>query len=108
MSVNSGVRELAGKRAELVVGDEPALLRAELLDSRQKLGATLLGHLEPQALGGDADRVEAALLAEHEPALGTDELAAVGLDRLRIVELGRDRTGLTREEGVAGHCFPRR
>ena len=81
----------ANERPELVVGDEPALLDAELLHRREHLGAALVGNVEPELVRLDPDRVEAALLAEHDRALRTDELGRVRLDRRRIVELRRDR-----------------
>src|SRR3954462_15548023 len=66
----SATRELA----ELVVGHEAALARSELLDARQHVRVPLLGHVEPELVGLDPNRVEPALLAEHDPALGADEL----------------------------------
>src|SRR3989442_1086971 len=79
----SATRELP----ELVVGDEAALARAELLDAGQQLRPPLLGHVETELLHLDPDRVEAALLAEHDCALGADELGRVRLDRRRVVGL---------------------
>src|SRR5205823_5927709 len=72
---------VADERPELIVGDERALPRPELLHAREQLGTTLLGHVEVQLLGLDANRVDAALLAEDEAALRTDELRRVRLDR---------------------------
>ena len=82
-------------------------LGAQLLHRRQHLGAPLLGHVEPELLRLDADRVEPALLAEHDRALRRDELGRVRLDRLRVVELRRDRAGLAPVERLAGHRLPR-
>src|SRR6476469_6265705 len=65
----SAMRELS----ELVVCDEAALAHAELLDAREHLRVPILGHVEPELLRFDANRVEPALLAEHDPALGRDE-----------------------------------
>src|SRR3954470_13280134 len=75
----SATRELA----ELVVGHEAALARSELLDAREHVGVAVLGQVEPEFLGLDPDRVEPALLAEHDPALGADEGGGVRLDRRR-------------------------
>src|SRR4051812_34659873 len=96
----------ANERPELLVGDEPALLGAELLDAGEQLRAPLLGDVEAELLGLDPDRVEAALLAEHDRPIRRDELRRVRLDRRRIVELGRDRTALAAGERVAGDRLP--
>src|SRR5689334_14005471 len=93
--------------AELVVGHEPALACPKLLHAGEHLGVPLLRQVEPELLGLDPDRVEPALLAEHDPALGGDELGRVGLDRRRVVELARDRTALAPEERLAGEWLPR-
>src|SRR5215210_4198189 len=91
---------------ELVVRDEIALARAELLHLRQHAGAPFLGHVEPELVGLDPDRVEPALLAEHDPALGANELGGVRLDRGRIVELTRDGAAFAAEERFAGDRLP--
>src|SRR4051794_8514836 len=52
--------------SELVVGDEPVLLRAEGLHLREHLGPPLIGQVESEVLCLDADRVEPALLAEDD------------------------------------------
>src|SRR5437868_13106171 len=52
---------------ELLVGDEPALPRAERLHLREHLGAAFLGKVDSELLGLDPDRVEPALLAQHDP-----------------------------------------
>src|SRR5262245_3509402 len=93
--------------AELVVADEPALPGAELLDLREHLGPPLLRDVEPELLGLDPDRVEAALLAQHDPALGVDALRRGRLDRGRVVELARDGAALPAEERLAGDGLPR-
>src|SRR3954463_4938460 len=54
---------------ELVVGDEPALLYAARLHLREQLGVPALGNVEAELLHLDPGRVEAALLAEDDPAL---------------------------------------
>src|SRR4051812_30441708 len=100
----SATRELP----QLVVGDEPALARSELLDPREQLGPTLLGHVEPELLDLDPDRVEPALLAEHDRPLRGDELRGVRLDGGWVVELRGDRTRLAAEEGLARERLPRR
>src|SRR5690242_8450962 len=84
--------------AELVVVDEPMLLRPELLHPREHLGPPLLRHVQPELLGLDPDRVEPALLAEHDPPLRVHELGRVRLDRRRVVELACDRSALAAEE----------
>src|SRR3954463_15635122 len=78
-TIASATRELA----ELVVGHEAALARSELLDAREHVGLPLLGPVAPELLGLDPDRVEPALLAEHDPALGADQLGGVRLPRRR-------------------------
>src|SRR5215210_4673107 len=96
-----------GEAAELGIRDEPPLLRPQGLDLREQLRPGLLGDVEPELLRLQPDRVEAALLAEHDRALGADELGGVRLDRGRVVELARDRTALAPEERVAGDRLPR-
>src|SRR5205814_7521391 len=78
----SATRELP----QLVVGDEGALARPELLHPRQQLRPALLGHGEAELLDLDPDRVEPALLAEHDRPLGADEVGGVRLDGGRVVE----------------------
>src|SRR5436305_8903963 len=97
----------AGELTELLVGDEPALSRAERLHLRQHLGAAFLRKVDSELLGLDPDRVQAALLAEHDPALGGDQIRRVGLDRRRVVELADDRSALAPEECLAGDRLPR-
>src|SRR4051794_35025478 len=96
----------ANDAPELVVGDEPALLHAELLHRIEDLGAPLLRDVEAELVRLDADRVEPALLAQHDAALGRDELGRVRLDRLRVVELARDRTRLAAVQRLAGDRLP--
>src|SRR6476659_5240305 len=93
--------------AELVVGDEAALACPQLLHAREHVGVAVLGQIEPELLGLDPDRVEPALLAEHDPALGRDELGGIRLDRGRVVELARHRAALAPEERLAGDRLPR-
>src|SRR5262245_3487744 len=88
--------------AELVVADEPALPGAELLHLREHLGAPLLRNVEPELICLDPDRVEAALLAEHDPTLGVDQLGRVRLDRRRVVGVARERDALAATERRAG------
>src|SRR3954471_14923388 len=99
----SATRELA----ELVVGHEAALARSELLDAGEHVGVPILGQVEPELLGLDPDRVEPALLAEHDPALGADQLGGVRLDRRRVVELAGDGAALPPEERPPGDRLPR-
>src|SRR5512145_2942868 len=89
------------ERDELVVGDETLLARAETLDLGEELGVAIGRDVQPEPLHRDADRVEPALLTEHDSPLGAHELRGVRLDRGRVVELRRDRPGLAREERVA-------
>src|SRR3954451_4110061 len=100
----SATRELP----ELVVGDEAALARPELLDAGEQFRPPLLGHVETELLHLDPDRVEAALLAEHDRALGADELGGVRLDGRGVVELRRDCARLAAEQCLAGERLPRR
>src|SRR5207245_6722660 len=97
-----------GELPELLVGDEAALARPELLHPGQQVGPPLLGHPETELLHLDPDRVEPALLAEHDGPLGADELRGVRLDRRRVVELRRNGARLAAEERLAGHRLPRR
>src|SRR5687767_7538104 len=101
-------QSMPGELAELGVRDEALLLRAQTLHGGEHLGVALLGELEPELLGFEPDRVEAALLAQHDPALRADELRRVRLDRRRVVELAGDRAALAREEIVPGDRRPRR
>src|SRR4051812_32367972 len=96
-----------GELAELVAGAEAALASPGPLRARERVGPPLLGQLQPELLGLDADRVEAALLAEHDPALGGDELRRVRLDRGRVVELAGHRAALPAEERLARDRLPR-
>src|SRR5215467_6589628 len=47
-----------GELPELVVGDEAAFARPQLLHLREQLGAASLGHVDPELLRLDPDRVE--------------------------------------------------
>ena len=51
-----------------MVGDEAALRRSELLDAGEQIALCVFGQVEPELFGLDADRVDAALLAEHDAA----------------------------------------
>src|SRR5690348_104452 len=92
---------------ELVVADEPALSRTELLHASEHACLLVLREIEPELVRLDADRVEPALLAEHDRPLRLHELARVGLDRRRVVELRGDRPRLAAEERVARDRLPR-
>src|SRR5581483_9495442 len=107
MTASYSAIAVGDERAELVVGDEAPLARSELLHLREQLGATFLRHVEPELVRLDPDRVDAALLSEHDRALGRDEARRVRLDRGRVVELRRDRAGLPAEERLAGDGLPR-
>src|SRR4051812_14382573 len=100
----SGIHEVP----ELVVRDQAALARPELLDAREQIRPPLLGHVEAELLELDPDRVEPTLLAEDDAALGADELGGVRLDRRRVVELRRNGARLATEERLAGERLPRR
>ena len=67
----------------------------------------LLGNVEAELGALDPDRVEAGLLAEHERAVGADEVGRVRLDRRRVVELRRDGARLAAEERLADERLPR-
>src|SRR6187431_494694 len=99
---------LADETPELGVGDQPALPRARPFDLLEQCREALLGHVEPELADLDTDRVQPALLAEHDPALGPDELRRVRLDRGRVVELRGDGAGLPDEEVLAGDRLPGR
>src|SRR5688500_14057093 len=94
--------------AELGVADQPALLRPRPLHRVEQCRTALLGHVETELLDLDPDRVESALLPQHDAAFGADELGCVRLDRGRVVELRGDRAGLAREKVQPGHGLPRR
>src|ERR1043165_985820 len=70
---------LLGKRAQLVVGDETALLGADGFYRRDEDRPLRLGDVEAEPLDCKPDRVDAALLAEHDRALGGDQLGRVRL-----------------------------
>src|SRR6266536_3910049 len=86
---------------ELLVGDDVALLRAEILHPRKELALSVLRQVEAELSGLDADRVDAALLPEYDPPLCAHDLGRVGLDRRRVVELSRDRARLASKEVLA-------
>src|SRR3989442_4734331 len=95
-----------GELSKLLVRDEIPLARAELLHLCQELCVPFLRHVEAELGGLDPDRVQAALLAEHDPTLGADELGGIRLDRRRIVELAGDRAALAPEERLARDRLP--
>src|SRR5206468_1347922 len=66
----SATRELA----ELVVADDVPLLRAQLLHFREQGALRIVVQLEPELLRLDANRVDAALLAEHDAPLRGDDV----------------------------------
>src|SRR4051794_35704637 len=99
-------KSLNGHIPKLVVGDEAALPHTERLHLREHVGALVLRQVEPELFRLDADRVEPALLAEHDPTVGVNELRRVRLDRRRIVELRGDGTRLASEEGLPRHRLP--
>src|SRR5881409_3060380 len=81
--------DAGGHPPELWVRDEAPLLRARALYGLEQRRIALLRDIEAELGHFDPDRVEPALLAEHDPALGADELGRVRLDRGRVVELRR-------------------
>src|SRR6202008_2083708 len=91
---------------ELVVGDEAALLRAERLHLREHVRTPVLRQVDAALFRLDPDRVEPALLAEHDAPRRSHELRRVRLDRRRIVELGGDGARLAAEERLAGDRLP--
>src|SRR5262249_33400882 len=86
--------------SELVVGDDVALLRPQLLHLREQSALRVVVELEPQLCRLDPDRVDAALLAEDDPALRGHDVGGIRLDRRRVVELACDRTRLAAEQVV--------
>src|SRR5690349_12899086 len=78
----SATRELA----ELVVRDDVPLLRAQVLHLDQQVALRVVVEIEAELLRLDPDRVDAALLAEHDAPLRRDDVGGVRLDRRRIVE----------------------
>src|SRR6266404_4081666 len=96
-----------GELPEFLVADEAALPRTERLHARQKIRAALFRNVEPELLRLDADRVQPALLPQHDAALRRDELRRVRLDRRWIVELRCDRAGLAAKKRLARHRLPR-
>src|ERR1043165_4786752 len=85
--------------AKLLVPAESALPRPELLHPREPLGAPFLRHVQPELLSLDPDRVEPALLAEHDPALRVHELGRVRLGRRRVGGQGPPPPPPARREG---------
>ena len=100
----SVTRELA----ELVVGDEPALPRAELLHAREQF-ALRAPRRASSPSSSALIRIESMplFLPSTIAALGADELGGVRLDRRRIVELARDRAALAAEEVLADERLAR-
>src|SRR5436309_5128608 len=79
----SATRELP----ELVVGDEAALLRAELLDALEQLSLRVVVEIEAELLRLDPDRVESALLPEDDPPGGAHDRRRIRFDCRRVVKL---------------------
>src|SRR4051812_46232087 len=96
-----------GEPAELVVRHESALARAELLHLGEEVRPRVVGEAEAELLGLDPDRVESALLAEHDAALGGDKDRRIWLDRRWIVELRCNRARFAAEERLARDRLPR-
>src|SRR5439155_25958223 len=92
---------------ELLVRDEASLLRSATLHLVEQPPLLVLGQLEPELLGFDSDRVDAALFAEDDPPLGPDDGVCIRLDRLRLVELCCDRAGLAGEQVLSEHRLER-
>src|SRR4051794_20104403 len=86
---------------ELVVRHDVALLRPELLHAGEQRALCFVVEVEPELLRLDPDRVDPALLAEHDSSPSRDDVGRVRLDRLRVVELACNRTRLPSEEIVA-------
>src|SRR5262245_46456916 len=93
---------------EVRIAHEPTLPRACTLHGLEKCRVGVLGHVQAELGNLDPDRVETALLAEHDSPLGADELRRVRLGRGRVVELGGAGARLPREEVVSGHRLPGR
>src|SRR5207247_8135702 len=91
----------------LVGGAGVPFLRSGLLDARGQLALRVLVEVEPELLRLDPDRVDPALLAEHDSALGGNDVGRIRLDRLRLVELARDRTRFAPEEVVSDEWLVR-
>src|SRR5439155_1905584 len=87
-----------GELSELLVGDEAALGRSQFLHAYEELALLVVVEIEPELVRLDSNRIDPALLAEHDAPLGGDKVRRVRLDRGRIVELTRDRTRLARKE----------
>src|SRR5262249_47783375 len=93
----SATRELS----ELVVRDDVALRRPELLHLGEQAALRVVVEVEPELFRLDADRVDAALLAEDDRPLRGYDVGRVRLDRLWVVELAGDGTRLAPEQVVA-------
>src|SRR5262245_46124312 len=91
---------------KLGVGDEATLSRAGALHRLEQRGVALLRNVEPELLDLDPNRVEAALLAQDDPAGRADEVGRVRLDGRWIVKLSRHGARLAGEEVVAGDRLP--
>src|SRR3954463_4439157 len=70
--------------AELGVRHEATVAHATRFHLGEQLRVLLRRDVEPELFRLDPDRVDAALLAEHDPSLRGDEARGVGLDRRRI------------------------
>src|SRR4029079_16318795 len=89
------------ERPELLVGHEPTLASTELLHLGENVRPANLCNVETELFRLDSDRVESALLSEHDRAIGCNEARRVRLDRRRVVKLRRDRAGLAAEQRLA-------
>ena len=91
---------------ELAVRDEPALGRALALHGFEQRRVRILGDVEAELRDLDPDRVQPALLPEHDTALGIDDFCRVRFYRFRNVKLAGDRPTLPHKEIVADHRSP--
>src|SRR6266487_5329437 len=96
-----------GELNELLVGQDAALRGSFGLHAPQQLALPVLVEVEPKLLGLDPDRVETALLAEDDAALGAHQLGRVRLDRGRVVKLARHGAALSDEQVLPDDRLPR-
>src|SRR5919201_881150 len=93
--------------SKVVVAEQAALIRPQPLHRLEQRSLPVRVDVEAELGALDPDRVEAALLAEHDLALGADQVGGERLDRGRVVELACDGAALAHEQVLAYERLPR-
>src|SRR5206468_5459933 len=70
----AGAFQGRGQLSELLVADQSALLRAQVLDPCEQGSLGVIVEVETELVGLQPDGVDAALLAEHDAARGPHNL----------------------------------